>query len=459
MHSDQIDSPVAKAKTAKRIWLWGSVGFALVAWLVFWWVSNHWIATTLTDGRVVSYKGIQKGVKVSDNDFEPDVYAYPKKWFLTIPQSIGENILNKISRASLPPGAGSKDSNCYYSAPALMMLAGPNDGSVEVILDDGFGREKGYSFLNRMDCFVSVIPYASLPMRSPTWKIKFQDSKHHALGEFTVPNQSCSTAPQFIGKAPPLESQNSKGPLKLVSANYSVIKSDYDISYPCVILKFNAAAIPDLLPCHVIGVRITDSWGNTGFVSGSFSIDAGIIEVPCWTGAMQSEDWHIKVAICRGYGASFAPDETAIFKNISASSPMTQTIRGRKLTLFEATFVGNEAPKWTECILNWELDRNGPLLWPILVKAIGRTVDGNAVEVDPTKCEHQQPHKAGYQVTRQRYNYTYRGGITNDFLFGTYFKTPPHLKSLDLHVALEEPQVFEFFAKVSNWPTVPAEKK
>lgn len=470
MPTDPIDTAVAKAKTSKSRWLWGSLAVAFGVWLLFWWVSSHRSAMILPDGTVISYAGVHKGKRVNDTDFERDVYAYPCE--LVSPTPLTER-LNRLIESLVHPRRGRyANYNEYSSAPELLMFHVSGSPSSKedfrVVLDDSFGEEQlmsnGYSGsspirLNR----------EQLPMGSPTWKVKVRGPNNQALGELVLPNPLFKSTPRFVGNSPPLESRTSKGVLRLLSANYSVGKEGESTGCRYVTLTFDTSACPDLLPCHVIGVRVTDSWGNTGLIDGSLESDGKTIRAQ-WckvpgveNSALQSEDWHIKIAICRGYGASFANDDIAVFDHFLATpdkqAPCVRTIAGQQLTLQEGWVDDSRPSLWRLCRFEWELDQKGSLLWPILVKATGRTAEGAVVEINSIKSE--RPHeRSNYWVTRERLRYGCNNSkLADATLFEAGFMSPPGLKDFDLHIALEEPQVFEFSAKVSNWPTVPSEKK
>lgn len=471
MPADPIDSPVARARTTKHLWLWGSLVFALVAWLVFWWVSSHQISVTLLDGRVVSYAGILKGKKVSESEFEPDLYAYTEDW----DQSTLKRVLGFMERLFVPRPPGYADIAAYRTAPALLLIKATEPPSstsdTRMYLDDGYGNElpliswSSYSRrIVKSDGRSRVANDRPLPTRDSHWKFKFRDTENHALGEFAVPHGLYTPKPLFEGSRLPLESQNSKGILKLLSADYTDSGNE---NGRLVTLKFDASACPQLLPCHVIGVRITDSWGNTELVTGSLDSDGRTI-LAQWpvhsderSAVMQSEDWQIKIALCRGYGGSFAPHEVAVFDHIPAipTHPIAvkKLIGGRELT-YRGGYIGrgpSPSVEWYNGHMFWDLDKTKPLLWPVFVHATCRTANGFTIEIDPSK--HEQPsNKASYRVTRK---VVVEDGIacglyrlTKDYRFETDFMFPSGIVELDLHVALEEPQVFEFHARIANWP-------
>ena len=85
------------------------------------------------------------------------------------------------------------------------------------------------------------------------------------------------------------------------------------------------------------------------------------------------------------------------------------------------------------------------------VRIMGRAEDDSVVEIDPT-LPPLGTNRDNYWVTRQRF---WPAGsdscsLTKDLHFMAGLKIPPEIRNFDLHVALEEMQVFEFFVKVSN---------
>ncbi|MEY4485170.1 MAG: hypothetical protein RL693_2622, partial [Verrucomicrobiota bacterium] len=425
MPAEPIDSRVARARSAKRYWLWGIVGFAVVAWLAFWWVSSQRNSVTLPDGSIFYCAKVLEGTRVNDTEFEPDVYAYSEDAMMTTTDRIFSYAQNLIRHGLLSSG----EMEFFQPAPQIMMLGGNQNSSSsvddQVILDDGFGNDQFLRPLGRrIHPEMSPLNHRALPQGSPAWKIKFQDDQHQTLGVFTVPNRSFTPAPLFDGKSPPLEARSSKNVLRLLSAT-SMVSPTKERD---VMLAFDTSACRALLPCHVIGVRITDSRGNTVFLNDA-PVSAGeTILVKSRMSAnlnedidrqgkrteewcAQSGDWNIKIALCRGRSASLASEEVAIFEDIISTGylagPAKRTLRGRDITL--AHFLPDKgslfAPEldWTDCHLQWELDQKGPLLWPILIKTIGHTREGALVEIDPSKSKNESG-SAEYQLKRKRYS-------------------------------------------------------
>lgn len=472
MLADFNDTAVEEAKTSKRRWLWGSLTVALVAWLVFWWVLSRQLSVTLSNGTVIQYAGVHKGKRVSDAEFENDLYAYPREW--VSPTPFTKRMYRLIESLFHPRGGMYTSDDVYDSAPELLLLhrsetlSSKND--FRVFLEDGLGSEQelsnGHSLTSRIR-----LNHAQLPMGSPTWKVKARDKNNQTLGELTLPNPLFKSTPRFVGNNPPLESRTSKGVLKLLTTNFSVDKEGESTGTRYVTFRFDASACPDLLSCHVIGVRVTDSWGNTGLIEGSLANDGKTIRAQ-WrnidNAAMQSADWCICIAICRGRSSLFGSGDVVVFDHVplsrSSHPPLSKrTIHGHELSLLGGYYnaISPQPDEWGIYKFDWELDQKGSLLWPVLIKAIGHTSEGAAIEIDPTKIP-ERLGRSDYWVTRQRFRLANSGhswSLTNDVLFNAGLMIPSGLKDIDLHVALEEPQVFEFFAKISNWPTASVEKK
>lgn len=451
---DFNDTAVEEAKTSKRRWLWGSLGFALAAWLAVWWISSHQLSVTLPDGRVVRYDKIIKGTRVSESEFESDAYAYSEESFYPLLV----RIIRSAARMIPSSGKSYPARYVYRQSPELLILSSseraPSMRDVSVLLDDGFGKKQTMGAAYEYEPF--YYNNGQLPMGSASWNIDFHDKSSRSLGEFNVPNPLFKTVPRFTGNSPPMEAKNSKRVLKLLSATCSTSEQ----GQRRITLEFSASSCSDLLPCHVIGIRIYDSWDNTELHAASFDQDGKIIRMTFNT-VMQSEDWRIRIALCRGRGAKFADSEIARYDRFLTTNyrsiPTMRTIRGRELMLSYGSCGGSGVTRkeWRDCFLKWQLDQKGPLLWPVLVNAIGRTTEGATVDVVPVELLKKNP-SASYRVKQERFVSGFGDGafsLTKDTLFHSGFSVPPDVEDFDLHIALEEPQVFEFFAKISNWPT------
>lgn len=367
--------------------------------------------------------------------------------------------------------------DAQFRSPDVLMfrLSKWPKGGLSFYLEDGFGREQSYDPRTELSSpFRGLLRWntQSLPKASSVWRIQFRGEKGH-LGELVVPNPDYHATPRFEGRMPPLEAKTLKGTLGLLSANHIAAGREHFPGLRYVILEFDASACPDLLPCHVIGIRVTDSWGNTALIHGydvsvvnGKAIRARLrVDDDADHALIQSADWHLQVGICRGYGATYAAGDVTVFNHIVANSSFygapRRSLHGRELTLPGGSYSSQDSTlkAWGSGQLYWLLDKKGPLLWPILVKAVGHTSEGSEMVIDPSKSH--EPELAGYRVMRginREMSHHWRDELTN-VPFHAYFKIPPQLESLDLHVALEEPQVFEFFVKISNWPTPPSESK
>jgi hypothetical protein len=287
-----------------------------------------------------------------------------------------------------------------------------------------------------------------LPMASKKW----------TFGRITVSNPSLYRKPRFEGRPAPLESKSAKGALKLVSAEFTPAK---DARHKFVNLEFDASGCPALLPSQVIGVRVTDSWGNTRLIDGQLDRDGRTIRTVWKDPVMQSPDWHVRIAICRGRGAVFPSKDVVTFERlITSGQGMSDSKRfshGRELKLKHPTCRSESDPDaWKESWLMWELDDRGPFLWPIVIKVVGHLADGGLREINPADCK--DPARAewaaywsAYWINRERSNPG--SGKTPSFKVSAGLAIPPDVVEYDLHVALEDPTVFEFKVKVAGWPS------
>ena len=252
----------------------------------------------------------------------------------------------------------------------------------------------------------------------------------------------------FEGRPAPLDAKCAAGTLRLVSAQLKQMVDSSGQSAPCPVLEFDATGCPSLLPCQVIGVRLTDSYGNTRFTPG-YGFHSGRSISMAVTGAegsfpLQSLDWKVRVAICRGVGASYAPGETAsyvwlLFRDTPGKH--TFSIRGRTLTL-EGWGRGERGIQ-----IQTTTDIGAPV-WPVMAKLVGYDKNGQIVNL----CEDDQvPAEALYTVRRVsmiRLKYAFGVPVpAKEPTFDAHLSIPPDIISLDLHMALETPTVFEFLVK------------
>ena len=464
MNAEPNDSPVPVGKLSRRVWVIVCLIGLMIAGVVASFVSYQpRIECTLSDGRVAFCDGVVKGKKVSDSDFERDMYAYRESWFRPRPEGAERflGLLKIFGRFREP------DRYRYSEAPVLVLGGGQSGPPTEyqvVILHDGLGNEFDESWPSYGSDQPEPVNDKQLPMASKQWIFEFRNNDEQSIGQITVSNPSFHKKPGFEGKPAPLESRSAKGVLKLVSANFSIAKGGDPYRRNCANFEFDASGSPDLLPCQIVGVRVTDSWGNTSLIQGSVSGNGKTIHAS-WSGiergVMQSPDWHVRIAVCRGRGAVFPTKDVVTFERlITSGQGMSSSKRfshGRELKLLHPTCMSGNVPDvWKECWLMWELDDRGPFLWPIVIKVVGHLADGGLREINPADCK--DPARAewaaywsAYWINRERSNPG--SGKTPSFKVSAGLAIPPDVVEYDLHVALEDPTVFEFKVKVAGWPS------
>lgn len=388
---------------------------------------------TLPDGSV-AICDVLIGSKVSKSDFERDMYAYRDSWFQPRAEGL-DRLLGILKVFKREP-----ERYRYFEVPVLVLE----------------GIKSGPSKFNSD----RPVPMNAeqLPMASKQWNFGSGKENENSLSRIAVSNPLFHRNPRFEGKQPPLESKSAKGALKLVSANFTP-KSSKNENH--VSLVFDASGCPALLPCQVIGVRLTDSWGNTRLIGGHMDRDGKTIRVVWEKPAMQSPDWDVRMAVCRGRGAAFSPAEVVVFERLitngQGKSATKRFPHGRELKLeYPTCRRGSVSDAWKECWLSWKLDDRGPFLWPIVTKVVGHTADGGSREINP--ADWKDPSRsdsvsywANYWIKRERSNPD--SGKAPSYSIYAGLAIPPDLVEYDLHVTLEEPTVFEFKVKVSDWPS------
>ena len=403
----------------------------------------------LSDGRVVFYEKLMKGTKISESEFESDVYAYPLGYFQPKKRLI-DQWFDRLKNY----GASGQTKWFHFSPAPERMIGGVRDPKstayVPSLMQNGFGQQSLVFWRStpagQAGGWVNSAP---LPKGVAQWEFDFKTEYTPSIGRISIPNRSFHPKPKFTGTSPPLESRNGKNVLKLVSAR------------SLQGMTFDASGCPDLLPCQVLGVRVTDAWGNTALVYGSLNSDGktiGMGSVDDCSGKMQSPNWHVRIAICRGSGAKFAAGETVCFDHLPAITPGTKrTLRGRDLTLLSIRSLSNSKIKSlsnlkdrTAYWVDWQLDDKGPALWPVVTRIIGRTLEGGSIEIRPNALDHGW---SGYRVRRDRF-ITWEIHDPKDLVQSPLFKADYTMSSklvdYDLHVSLEEETVFDFHVNVGD---------
>lgn len=461
MDASSIKHPPAGSKASRRADLRIGVLIILVGSIACLWISKRQPTQSLGDRRMVFCDGVLRGRRVNDTEFEHDLYVYPSEWFLPTAERYRVRAQRLLHAGASP----SKNPNRYSQAPWILIggtKSEPSgDGYRTVVLADGFGGCQQLFWPDGQRA--GPVNYNQLPMGSSKWIFQFRND-YRPVGKLVVANPCFNSTERFAGHNAPLEQRTSNGTLKLVSAVHSFSGFGSGSKSRDVTFEFDASACPDLLPCHVVGVRITDSWGNTRFLGGALTGGGKTIRArwPMDRGrddpTLQSPHCHVQIAICRGKRTSYAPGELAVFDHLTASgkssTPTTHLIDGRQLTMIYLLSHGSADPReWRQCFLDWKLEPNDSLRWPIVVRMVGRTAEGSVVEIDPTNPA-PKTEWDNYGVWRQRV--WPPGGddnlLTKDLCFEASVRFPPEMNDFDLHVTLEEMRVFEFFVKVANWP-------
>jgi len=435
--------------------------FGFSGWLCY---SFRTFQCALSDGRVVVCKGPLKGKKVYDSEFDLVVYEYDGDQLYQDRRRLVD-ILNRF-------GGSGRRSTCkwksYSEAPEILLggVRNSNNGSRPLISElDG-----GYDYEGRSECWWSAadsydfvgINDGPLPRNCPQWIFDFKDDKRKNLGRLSIPNQFFDAKPRFTGSSAPLDSRMSKGVLKLTSAFFEKGgKVKPDKGWREVRLKFDASGCPSLLPCQVLGILITDSWGNIRRATCEDNPVTGCFDISTryWDSgdAGRSPDLHVKMGICRGRGAKFSASELVCFDHLALTGGTTMTTKkrfpsGRELTLGVCGGKASNPERWSEMHFDWELADKGPCLWPIVSKTVGYVTGGCSIDIDP--FEEQRRSGCGeYWICRDQFRVR---GATHEVYMVDYpvFKAglsiPPEVYEYDLYVALEEPTVFEFFVRISD---------
>jgi hypothetical protein len=404
------------------------------------WKYERPIEARLSDGRVVFYEKLMKGTKISESEFETDIYSYSLDYFQP-----DKRLIDRWFDRLKNYGASGQAKSFHFSPAPERMIGGVRDPKSTAyepsIMQNGFGQQSLVFWRSTPEGQAGGwVNSAPLPKGVAQWEFDFKTEYSPSIGRITIPNRSFHPKPKFKGTPPPLESRNGKNVLKLVSAR------------SLQGMTFDASGCPDLLPCQVLGVRVTDAWGNTALVYGSLDSDGktiGMGSVDACSGIMQSPNWHVRIAICRGPGAKFAANEIVFFDNLPAINPgTTRILRGRGLTLKEVQeSKGGGSKDRVYCSVDWQLDGKDADVWPIVTRIVGWTVEDGAVKIGPD----DKGWSAGYQVKRDRFipgKTSNPKGLIQAPMFKTHFLLPPTVVDYALQVALEEQTVFDFYVNV-----------
>lgn len=302
-------------QTGFLLWTLLLIAAALI-WVLF--ASSDSTAIVLKDGTEVRYLGFVRGKPLPHTEFERAVYAYPGDLF--DPPGTLERLERVFQRRIAEPTE-------YTHAPHLLRVrvATLDSSRFEgrVSLEDDFGAFQTLGsrwppiFFND----------DAMPRRSPVLSFRFSAYSGGASGVLRFKNPFHNPTPAFVGKQTPISASTAIGSVQLLRAVWSNPESNSESDWPSVLLEFDVSNCAELSPCHVIGVRITDRWGNSELVDGSLAKDGRTVQatwVPVSRGGttLQDAHWRVRLALSRGLGAKVPPSRVAAFESIRMDGPI-----------------------------------------------------------------------------------------------------------------------------------------
>jgi hypothetical protein len=446
--SGLIEQPL---KTSRGTW-WGVMLVVVLSGLIYF-MASDWTSTVLTDGTKVYYRGYVRGAALPHSEFEEALYAYSGDHFAP------PGILEMLQRAFKGRGATPPE---YGHAPLLLKVrVGAPDGSRfqgRICLQDDFGdSQELYSTWPPLFCNDHA-----LPRRSPWLAFRFQGYSEGASGLLKIRNPYYNSTRAFAGKQVPLNATTPAGTVQLRQAVWRPPENleSESPNWPSVLLEFDVSQCADLLPCHVIGVRITDCLGNSELVDGSLATDGRTVKV-IWEprsrdrATLQDFHWRVRLALCRGLGAQMPLSRVAAFESIRMENSHfaeTRSIGSQKVMLrqFGSEKRSVEQGLWL-CLTHVQLPGAALDDWPALTRVTGHLTGGGAEVFDPRKVKEEFADFNCHPVRVTRNAHGPSSPITIP-TFDMRYWVPAAYESVDLQFAIERPEVFQFDVQVADWP-------
>ncbi len=368
------------SSTKRRIWNQTGLLFwtlmlitAALIWVLL--ASSDSTAIVLSDGSEVRYVGFVRGKPLPHSEFEQAIYAYDQDSL--DPPGMVETLERVFKRRSI-------DRTEYVQTPLLLRVrvGGSSRFEGKASLQDHFGAIQEL-VSPRPPLFFNK---EAVPRRSPVLSFRFSAYSVGASGVLRFRNPFHNPIPAFVGKQPPINASTAIGSVQLLRAVWRNLESDSP-SWPSVLLEFDVSNCNELLPCHVIGVRITDCWGNSELVDGSLANDGRTVHAvwePAGRGGttLQDAHWRVRLALSRGLGAKVPPSRVAAFNSIPlddahARFSDTKAIGPQQLSLtHHHGREGREEEHIRRCFATLELPSMALDDWPILVGVTGHLVGG-----------------------------------------------------------------------------------
>jgi hypothetical protein len=426
---------------------WGVIVVGVILGLIYF-MASDWTSTVLTDGTKVYYRGYVRGEALPHSEFEEALYGYP--FDILHPHSIMDRLYETFH--------GGMDAPVYCHAPLLLKIRAEESGSGSfqgtARLQDDFGAS------HQLSSGLSPLFYNNevLPRRSPSLVFQFEAYSGGASGILKFKNPYYNPTAAFVGKQVPVSATTHAGTVHLRRAVWRNLESDSP-SWPSVLLEFDVSQCADLLPCHVIGVRITDCWGNSELVEGSLAEDGRTVRAE-WAQSydhttLQDSDWRVRLALCRGLGAKVPLSRVAAFESIRMENSHfaeTRSIGSQKVMLRQlgSEKMSVEQGMWL-CFTHVQLPGAALDDWPALTRVTGHLAGGGAEVFDPYTVPREFADFNSHPVRVTRNAHGPSSPITIP-TFDMRYWVPAAYESVELQFVIERPEVFQFDVQVADWP-------
>lgn len=445
----QAESELIEQRPKTSRWMWWMPALVVVISGLIYFVTSDWTSTVLTDGTQVYYRGYVRGKPLPHSEFEEALYSYSGDFF--DPPGIVERLERAVNRR----GASSPE---YSHAPLMLKVrvgeSGNRSFEGRASLQDDFGASQELISPRQPLFFNSE----AMPRRGPWLSFRFKAYSGGAEGLLKFRNPYYNPTAAFVGKQVPVSATTSAGTVQLRRAVWRNLESNSP-SWPSVLLEFDVSQCADLLPCHVIGARITDCWGNTELAEGALAENGRTVRVEWAQGngqtTLQDSHWRVRLALCRGLGAQLPLSRVAAFEGIRMENSHFAETRSIGPQKFMLTQLGREKKSVEQgmwlCFTHVQLPGAALDDWPALIRVTGHLKGGGTEVFDPRKVRKEFGDFDCHPVRLTRNAHCPSGPITIP-TFDIRYWVPAAYESVDLQFVIEQPEVFQFDVQVADWP-------
>ncbi|WP_395742521.1 hypothetical protein [Prosthecobacter sp.] len=340
----------------------------------------------------------------------------------------------------------------------LKVQVGETDGrrfEGRVILQDDFGSSQSLSSRWRpLFCNWDAIPH-----RNAMLVFRIEDPSGKSSGHLEVRNPCHQPVRAFVGLPAPVNASTPAGRVQLRKVVWEhPAPNSKGVSN--MRLEFDVSQCGDLLPCHVIGVRISDCWGNSELIQGSASQDGRTVNAfwqPMGSSrtVMQDSHWRVRLALSRGVGAKMPAGRTAVFESIPMGDSHFVQTRAIAAQRFMLNHRGSEKRKVENGMwLNFAyVQLPGARVddWPVLTRVTGHLAGGGSEVFDPRKVREEFGQFSCHPI--RVFNDAHGPTVAATTpTFDLRYWVPATYETVDLEFAIERPEVFEFDVQVADWP-------